>query len=126
MAQGSRIHSSSKWLTCTIGVSSPECSPNQNGLETSMEKGVQAQRITTLSVFLTLPPPSSQSRGQESHRFCPCFWGRSRQWFCAKNLPRSNHKIPRPTTPTAMTGATFLPAIVSSPKVQRGWSFQAL
>ena len=26
------------------------------------------------------PGPSSQSRGQESHRFCPCFWGRSHQY----------------------------------------------
>ena len=87
--------------------------------------GGKGRRHTTLSVSSTIPGPSSQSRGQESHRFCPCFWGRSHPWFFArsqssKNLPRSNHKIfcgstlggsfPRPTT--AMTAETSLPAMV--------------
>ena len=61
---------------------------------------------------------SALAAGRLESRFCR---GRSRPWFArsqrSKNLPRSNHKIPRATT---ATGETFLPAMVCWPKVQQG------
>ena len=122
-----------KNLESILGLPS-RCSRNQNGLEKSMEQKAQGRAATRSSVCLTILGPRSQSRGQESHRFFfPCFWDlfRSHGWFrarslCTKNPSRSNHKISRPRNAmTPMTGLNSSPVMLSSPEVERGWSFQA-
>ena len=143
-----------KNLASILGLPSQGCSQNQNGLEKSMEQRAQGRPAIRSSVCLTILGPRSQSRGQEtrsqsrgqetrsqsrgqeSHRFCPCpcpcFWDlfRSHRWFRARNLcanpSRSKHKIFRPRNAmTPMTGLNSSPVMSSSPKVERGWSFQA-
>ena len=78
-----------KNLASILGLPS-RCSPNQNGLEKSMEQTARGRPATRSSVCLTILAPRSQSRGQESHRFCPCpcFWDlfRSHRWFRARSL----------------------------------------
>ena len=103
-----------------------ECSPKQNWRHRPWSKGPgPATYKIKHNVVRGRPwgPWLQQSLCFGCCGFCPCFWGRSHPWFFArshraKNLPRSNHKISRPTT--AMTGETSSPAMVCSPKVQ-GW-----
>ena len=97
-----------------------ESSPNQNW----RQHGARGPGPATYNIRRVFDDPGAQQPKQrsalaagrlESHRFCR---GRSRPWFArsqsSKNLPRSNHKIPQPTT---ATGETSLPAMVCSPKV---------